>query len=214
MRNQYLYLSAVVFALQGLPASGHDAASTMPDRHMLPREAATAASGTPNRLMVAQLPPAAAAAPAAATLPSQRTETINYENWVLTCREFLEGAKKRNCSAAVAVQRTETGQTVFALSVQFNEQGKVTASIQTPTGVAIAPGVELKFEKANARKAAFDSCEPSRCLATLAADPAFIREVSAAGTVTVVMQAADGKPVNFEFPVKGFDKAYSKMTKG
>lgn len=214
MRNQYLYLPAVVFALQGLPASGHEGASTMPDRHMLPREAVTAASGTPNRLMVAQSPPAAAAAPAAATLPSQRTETINYENWVLTCREFLEGAKKRNCSAAVAVQRTETGQTVFALSVQFNEQGKVTASIQTPTGVAIAPGVELKFEKANARKAAFDSCEPSRCMATLAADPAFIREVSAAGTVTVVMQAADGKPVNFEFPVKGFDKAYSKMTKG
>jgi invasion protein IalB len=214
MRNQYLYLSAVVFALQGQPASGNESASTMPDRHMLPRETVTRASGTPNRLMVVQASPAPAAAPAAPTLPSQRTETINYENWVLTCREFLEGAKKRNCAAAVAVQRSETGQTVFALNVQSNEQGKITASIQTPTGVAIAPGVELKFEKANARKAAFDFCEPSRCMATLTADPAFIREVSAAGTVTIIMQAADGKPVNFEFPVKGFDKAYIKMTKG
>jgi invasion protein IalB len=210
MRNQYLYLSALVFALQGQAAFGREPAA-MPDRHLPSPGTRAAASEMPQRLMVAQSPPAA---PAGATLPSQRTETINYENWILTCREFLEGAKRRSCSAAVAVQRTETGQTVFALSVQLNEQGKVTASIQTPTGVAIAPGVELKFEKANPRKAAFDSCELARCLATLAADTAFIREVSAAGTVTVIMQAPDGKPVNFEFPVKGFDKVYTKMTKG
>jgi invasion protein IalB len=219
MRKSYPILSAVFFALQGPTAFGHEFASRMPDQRPLSREmdARSAANETPNRRMLVQANPAPAAQPApqaGATLPAQRTETINYDNWILTCREFLEGAKKRNCAATVAVQRSENGQTVFALSVQLNEQGKITASIQTPTGVAIAPGVELKFDKTTARKAAFDFCEPSRCVASLAADSAFVRDASAAGTMALVVQSADGKPVNFEFPIKGFDKAYAKMMKG
>jgi invasion protein IalB len=219
MRKSYPILSAVFFALQGPTAFGHEFASRMPDQRPLSREmdARSAANETPNRRMLVQANPAPAAQPApqaGATLPAQRTETINYDNWILTCREFLEGAKKRNCAATVAVQRSENGQTVFALSVQLNEQGKITASIQTPTGVAIAPGVELKFDKTTARKAAFDFCEPSRCVASLAVDSAFVRDASAAGTMALVVQSADGKPVNFEFPIKGFDKAYAKMMKG
>jgi invasion protein IalB len=168
----------------------------------------------PPVLAQATPPQAAPQKPGAATLPSQKTETINYENWVLTCREFLEGPKKRSCSMTVAVQKQDTNQIVLALTVQPNEQGQMVASIQTPTGIAIAPGVELKLEKAAARKLAFDFCEPSRCSASLIADKNFAREASAAASLTVIVQSSDGKPVNFEFPIKGFDKAYAKMTGG
>jgi invasion protein IalB len=132
----------------------------------------------------------------------------------LTCREFLEGPKKRSCSMSVAVQKQDTNQIVLALTLQSNDQGQMVASIQMPTGVAIAPGVEFKLEKAAARKFAFDFCEPSRCSASLIADKNFIREASAAASLTVVIQSSDGKPVNFEFPIKGFDKAYAKMIGG
>jgi invasion protein IalB len=188
MNKRSLYLSVAFFVLQGqgvLLAQSYPAPS-----------------------------PTQPAAQAGAMLPSQRTETINYENWILTCREFLEGAKKRTCSATVAVQRTETGQTVLALAVQPNEQGRMTASIQIPSGVAIAPGIDVKFDKAFARKFVFDFCEPSRCSASFVADSTFIQDVSAAASVKVTLQSSDGKPVNFEFPIKGFDKAYAKMTKG
>jgi invasion protein IalB len=224
MRRPYPYLSAVFFALQGQVAFGHELASGLLDRRPLARgmELRSAANEQPNRrlLRFAQAPaasPQAAPQPApqaGATLPAQRTETINFDNWILTCREFLDGAKKRSCAATVAVQRSENGQTVFALSVQFNDQAKLSASIQTPTGVAITPGVELKFDKTTARKAAFEFCEPSRCVASLAADSAFIRDASAAGTIALSVQSSEGKPVNFEFPIKGFDKAYAKMIKG
>ena len=220
MRKPYLYLSAAVFALHGQGAFGHDIVSGMPDRPPLARniEVETAATEIPNRRMLAQTNPAPAAAQPApqpgAMLPAQRTETINYDYWILTCREFMEGAKKRTCSATVAVQRSETGQTILALTIQPNDQGRMMASIQTPTGVAIAPGVEVKFEKAAARKFAFDFCESSRCVASLAADAAFIHDLSTAAKITILIQSADGKPVNFEFPVKGFDKAYANMTKG
>jgi invasion protein IalB len=210
----------VFFALHGQAAFGHDLAPGLLDQRPLARgmELRSAANEQPNRRLVqsAQAPTASPqpAPQAGATLPAQRTETINYDNWILTCREFLDGAKKRNCAATVAVQRSENGQTVFALTVQLNDQGKVTASIQTPTGVAIAPGVELKFDKATARKAAFEFCEPTRCVASLAADAAFIRDASATSAITLSVQSSDGKPVNFEFPIKGFEKAYAKMMKG
>jgi len=220
MRRSYSYLSAVFFALQGQAALGHELTSGLLDQRPLApgMELRSAANEQPNRrLLRSAQAPAASPQPApqaGATLPAQRTETINFDNWILTCREFLDGAKKRSCAATVAVQRSENGQTVFALSVQLNDQAKLSASIQTPTGVAIAPGVELKFDKTAARKAAFELCEPSRCVASLAADSAFIRDASAAGAITVSVQSSEGKPVNFEFPIKGFDKAYAKMIKG
>jgi invasion protein IalB len=212
MRKSFPYLSVALLALQGQGAFGHEFVARALNQQPLPRE--TAIQPAANRWMVAQSNAAPSAAPQPATLPAQRTETTNYENWILTCREFLEGPRKRNCSATVAVQRSETGQTVLALTVQPNEQGRMTASIQTPTGIAIAPGVEVKFEKAAARKLAFDVCEPSRCVASLAADGSLIRDLSTAAKIMIVLQSADGKPVNFEFPIKGFDKAYAGMTKG
>ena len=231
MRKQFLHLAALSFALQAQIVFGHDVDRRVPDQRPLPQQRGqveSASDNIANRSLLAESSPATSAKPAAqaagattlpapqagATMPSQRTETINYDNWILTCREFLEGTKKRTCSATVALQRSETGQTVLALTFQLNDQGRITALLQTPTGVAITPGIELKFDKAAARKAAFDSCEPSHCLANLTADSSLIHDASISGMMTVVVQSSEGKPVNFEFPIKGFDKAYVKMTKG
>jgi invasion protein IalB len=212
MRTCYPALWLTLLTLPAQSALGTEIASSDP----LALPSFEVPGRTPRHQTLAQANPAqpTAAKPGAAITPPQKTETINYENWVLTCREFLEGPRKRSCSITVAVQKQDTNQIVLALTVQPNEQGQLIASIQTPTGVAIAPGVELKFEKAASRKLAFDFCEPSRCSASQAADKNFIREVSAAASLTVVVQSSDGKPVNFEFPVKGFDKAYSRMTSG
>jgi invasion protein IalB len=206
MGTYYPVLCLALLALHSQTAFG---------RQMTP-DIRPAVEATSNSMLAQAAPPQAAAQkPGAATLPSQKTETINYENWILTCREFLDGPKKRNCSISVAVQKQDTNQIILALTVQPNEQGQMVASIQTPTGVAIAPGVELKLEKTAAvRKLAFDFCEPSRCSASLIADKNFVREASAAASLAVVIQSSDGRPVNFEFPIKGFDKAYAKMIGG
>ena len=213
MRKSCSVLSAVLFVFQAQIAFGQTPASLTPGQRPVSRGTEAPAL----RMVVAQTNPAPAQQPAPqppATLPAQRTETINYDNWIVTCREMLDGPKKRNCSATVAVTRSETGQTVFALSVQPNDQGRLMALIQTPTGVSIAPGVEVKFDSSAVRKFPIDYCEPARCVASLPADTAFVREISAAGRLTIVIQSSDGKPVNFEFPVKGFDKAYTHMAKG
>ena len=208
MGMYYPVLGLVLLALHSQSALGREMAPGIP---LLPP---AVGAGSNPVLAQAAPPQTAAQKPGAATLPSQRTETINYENWILTCREFLDGPKKRNCSIAVAVQKQDTNQIILALTVQPNEQGQMVVSIQTPTGVAIAPGVELKLEKAAPRKLPFDLCEPSRCSASLIVDKNFIREASLAASLAVVIQSSDGRPVNFEFPIKGFDKAYAKMIGG
>src|ERR1700760_1675045 len=53
--------------------------------------------------VTAQATPAPPQAPAADTQPAERTETTNFDNWILNCREFIEGPKKRNCAMTVAV---------------------------------------------------------------------------------------------------------------
>jgi invasion protein IalB len=199
-------------ALHSQSALGREMA---PDVPLAPPAVGVPGPASKHPMLAQATPPQATAPkPGAATLPSQKTETINYENWILTCREFLDGPKKRSCSITVAVQKQDTNQIILALTVQPNEQGQTVVSIQTPTGVAIAPGVELKLEKAAARKLAFDFCEPSRCSASLIADKNFLREASLAASLALVIQSSDGKPVNFEFPIKGFDKAYAKMIGG
>ena len=205
-----LCLAFLVLHVQG--AAGHEVAAGI---QLAPSAVGFAGRGTKLPIVAqATAPQATAPKPGANTLPSQKTETINYENWILTCREFLDGPKKRNCSITVAVQKQDTNQIVLALTVQPNEQGQMVVSIQTPTGVAIAPGVELKLEKAAPRKSGFDFCEPSRCSASFIADKNFVREASAAASLTVVIQSSDGKPVTLEFPIKGFDKAYARMMGG
>lgn len=87
MPKSYLYLSVVFLALHGQGASGREAASRLLDPSPLSGETAVQPIA---KDIVAQSNPAAAPAATAqpgATLPAQRTETINYENWILTCRE-------------------------------------------------------------------------------------------------------------------------------
>jgi invasion protein IalB len=174
---------------------------------------------TPALAQARPAPQAAAPAPAAAAaaapetaqaLPPQRTETINFDNWILTCREFLEGPKKRACGATVSLQKQDNNQTILVWTVQKNDTGQMLSTVQTPSGVAIAPGIEVKLEKATAHMA-FDYCEPNRCSGSLTLDKTFLKELTVAPKVTIVIQSSEGKSVNFEFPIRGFDKALAQM---
>lgn len=164
----------------------------------------------PQAQVAAPAPAAAATAAAPAPPPPQKTETINFDNWILTCREFLEGPKKRACGATVSLQKQDNNQTILVWTVQKNDAGQMLSTVQTPSGVAIAPGIDVKLEKATAHMA-FDYCEPNRCSGSLTLDKSFLKELTGAPKVTIVIQSSEGKSINFEFPIRGFDKALALM---
>ena len=152
-----------------------------------------------------------AANPEPPRLP-QRTEILNFDDWAVTCVDYSEGPRRHVCSAGLRVTRTGTDQVVLAWSVGLNDQNKPVTVFQTPTGIAIKPGVELHIEHAAVRKVPFESCFPNHCVASIPIDGAFVRDISEASTADIVFQAANGRDLKFNIPIKGFAKAYAALT--
>jgi invasion protein IalB len=162
-------------------------------------------------------PPAAPAEAAPAAAPPapvpHRTEILRFDNWTLTCNEFTEGAKKRVCTAQLHVTQQKSNTVLLAWTVGLDNENHPVSVIQTPTGVSIAPGIELRLGKAAVRKMPFVSCEPSRCTASIPVDNTLVRDITAAASADVVIYAPNGSGVKFNFPLKGFDKAYAELAK-
>jgi invasion protein IalB len=57
----------------------------------------------------------------------------------------------------------------------------------------------------------FVSCFSTHCVASLLLDGKFVQDVERASSAEVVIQSPDGRGVKFEFPTKGFDKAYAAL---
>ncbi len=109
-----------------------------------------------------------------------------------------------------------SNQVVLQWTLGFDNNHQPAIVLQTPTGVAIAPGVELRFGtesdiksgKVAARRATYTICETNRCLASLP-DATLVRDMTAAQAAEVGVHSSQGTVVQFNMPMKGFDKAYT-----
>jgi invasion protein IalB len=80
-----------------------------------------------------------------------RKEISRFDNWIVTCNEFQDGSTTRKCSALLEVIQDKTQRPVFSWTIEVNEKKQLISVFQTPTGVAIAPGVQLRIGKSPAR---------------------------------------------------------------
>jgi invasion protein IalB len=149
--------------------------------------------------------------PPAPSSPPVRTEIVRFDGWSVTCNEFAEANRKRHCVAQMQVQPNNANQVVMTWSIAINDNKQFVMAIQTPTGVMIAPGVKLKLEKAAERAIAYESCDTGQCIATQVIDNNLLRDLSAATTAQVTMQANNGNQVNLNFSIKGADKALAHL---
>jgi invasion protein IalB len=149
--------------------------------------------------------------PPAAKIPI-RTEISRFDGWIVTCNEFEGGSKTRGCSAQLQILQEKTNQPVFSWTVGLDDKKQLVSVLQTPTGVAIAPGVELRIGKIPARKIPFATCETTRCVAMTIVDAALLREMTTSPTAQAVVQGAQGNTVDFNIQMKGFDKAYATLS--
>lgn len=156
-----------------------------------------------NGLALAQNQNAAGAAP-------QRIETTVHDSWTVTCRDLVD--KKNACTAVLRVADNQSGNVVLIWALGKDQSDKLTAVIQTPTGVQIGPGVALKIGGAAARKLAYASCSPRQCDATLPADAAFLKEVATGAEATATITLVDGRTAEFKFPLNGSAAAIKQVT--
>jgi len=137
----------------------------------------------------------------------QRTETIVYDAWTVTCRDTVGAKTKKACSATLQVIDQEHRQVVFVWIIGRTAEGKLMTLLQTPTGVQIQPGVELKVENGAVRKLNYVACEPGRCEASTAMDDSMVKEIVAGTKATATIYATDGRGINFNMQIAGASKA-------
>jgi invasion protein IalB len=143
-----------------------------------------------------------------------RTEILNFDNWSVTCRDFAEGKRTHICFALlqIAQQNNNQNQVIFSWTIGLDEDNHQVMTLQTPTGVALAPGIELKLAK-GIKTIAYTSCETGHCLATSAVDAGLVRELSASAEIQAIIHSSDGREVTVNIPMKGFEKAYAALPK-
>jgi invasion protein IalB len=155
---------------------------------------------------------AATPAPTPPQIPT-RTEILNFENWAVTCNEFADAPRAKRCSALLQILQQNTNQIVFTWTVAMDEHKQLVAVLQTPTGVVIPPGVELRVGKLPPQKIPFASCDPGRCIATATVDANLVREMATSPTAEAVVQGSQGNTVQFNIQMKGFDRAYAVLSR-
>jgi invasion protein IalB len=153
-----------------------------------------------------------AAAPAPPQIPT-RTEILNFENWAVTCNEFADAPRAKRCSALLQILQQNTNQIVFTWTVAMDEHKQLVAVLQTPTGVVIPPGVELRVGKLPPQKIPFASCDSGRCIATATVDANLVREMATSPTAEAIVQGSQGNTVQFNIQMKGFDRAYAVLSR-
>ncbi len=173
-----------------------------------PQPARQAQPAQPQQPSAAQQQPAPAPPPAPV-----KTEILTHDNWRVTCHEFAEGKNKRVCTGVLQVVQQNSNQVIFAWTIGQDTEGRLISVFQTPTGITLTPGLELKLGK-SIRKVPFVACEQNRCTASVAMDDAFVREVTAAENAEAIVYGTNGRGVQFGIPLKGVDKAIAASRRG
>jgi invasion protein IalB len=168
------------------------------------------AQNAPGRAPAAQPPAARPAAPAPTEEQRQRVETVVFGGWTVTCREIPGGDAKKTCSAQFQAMDQNRQQVILSWIMGRTADGKLASVLQTPTGVQLAKGVQLKFGEGTPRKLDYVVCE-TRCEAMIVMDERFVREASAAQTATATIVAKAGQSINITMPLAGFDKAAAEL---
>lgn len=156
-----------------------------------------------------------APAPAAPSPGPQRTETIVFDNWVVTCRDTVGKTGKPICSTTLQVTNNETRQTILLWQIGQDEAGKPVFALRVPLGVRIKEGVQFTIGSGKPRRADFVQCDSRGCESAGPLDETLIRELSAGagGEAAVVFTMTNGQAVTMKIPLKGIDKALPALRK-
>lgn len=144
----------------------------------------------------------------------RRTETVVHDSWTTTCQESGEPTT-RTCTSTLQIVEKEKRQVLFAWVIGRTSKGVLTSFLQTPTGVQIQPGVDLKLGEFKERNLDYVICVTQRCEAALVMDDPVLQEAmkSLDGKAVATITLTDGRKVNFTMPIKGLDEALAMIGK-
>ena len=141
----------------------------------------------------------------------RRTETITYGAWVVTCSDTVAKGSKKVCTGALKVIEEKQRRVLFAWIVGRDSKGVLRTVMQTPTGVLIQKGVELKLGKEHAIKIDYTACMPQQCQASIVMNQAMVKQAAASSEAVATIYAANGRAINFKMSINGIDKMLASI---
>jgi invasion protein IalB len=149
--------------------------------------------------------PATQAPSAAPAAPVKETkQTIG--DWVVACAQ-KEGAAK-SCALSQTLMQTQTRKLLASLSIGRDAAGKVMANLTAPLGFAINKGGTLTIGT-NPLKIEFITCLANGCLSIFEISGPLLSQLQAASKLQLTLESLQQKPVNIEFSMNGFPKAFA-----
>lgn len=146
----------------------------------------------------------------------KRTEIIAAENWTITCTVLDQPGAKRRCSSELRLAQTESNSSaprvVFTWIVGMQD-GKPMSGISVPSGVMIAPGVQVKIGEKEPRTYSFLLCQPDHCEALMPLDESVTKALLAASSAEFTVIAVNGSPVKFNAGLKGIEESLAMVSK-
>lgn len=152
---------------------------------------------------------AAVAACAALATPGYAQTKTNAGTWVLTCKDKK---KPSSCEASYAVADKKKN-TVLSWSLRYNDKKVLVSTVNVPHGVLLTKGVNVKWPNGTALKVDYRVCRRETGCSANVPVPKDIQKIAKAGkgAVLFTVYSVAGKDFTLGVPIKGLDKALSKM---
>lgn len=150
---------------------------------------------------------------------AQETEGVTTTKplWVKLCSNVaganasLSSANSRVCLEAHHERLDrQTGMVLVSVGIRkVQNMDKPLLLIMVPLGMAIKPGLEIKFDsEAKGMQVPFATCHFAGCTAEIVATPDIIQKMKSGRTMTVGAVNHVGRRLVFPVPLNGFTKAY------
>lgn len=140
--------------------------------------------------------------------PADVPTMMVYNDWRLICPARKD--KDANCRMTQDVVDSKTGQAIASLVVykETDKDKKTTTllAVNVPLGVALEPGVGLKFGN-DMKSYQYKTCLEAGCVATVAYDEALEKSITGTEDAAITVARLDGKSVALPFSTKGFAEA-------
>lgn len=163
------------------------------------------------------LPPAAGALAAEDPAPSAFTAT--YGRWTVRCAQAAgngDGESVRRCAMEQRFlwRDDQSGQERLLLTVTLvaTKDGGMEATVLTPFGLLIEPGLRLRADSGRETVLPFHTCLPAGCVARGVLDPKAVWSFRAGAVLHVEADpAGGGDPFRLEGSLDGFSAASARL---
>ena len=147
----------------------------------------------------------------AAPLPGGAgTLSESYQDWQINC---ATKDTSTHCTMVQMQADPKTRQRVLAMEIGRSSDGRFSAMLVLPFGLALAKGVSLRIDDGDEGNAlGFTTCLPAGCLVPFAIDDVRQNALKAGATLNISATASDSaQPVAFGISLNGFSSAFARL---